>query len=162
MSVTGASVKDAKNFLDGYHRLDVAIEAYCDNPHQFGMQSPPNTINRAELKTLFDQYRFLPSEPDILMDGTIKLCDDLQVDPEDVVLLAVAYELKAPTFGVFTLEGWQDGWQSLHVDSIPAMKNALIELRGCLASDFQYFRKVYLYTFDLANEKGQRRLRMFC
>lgn len=47
------------------------------------------------------------------MDGTILLCEDLQVDPEDVVLLAVAYELKSPKVGEWNRKGWIEGWSRL-------------------------------------------------
>lgn len=47
------------------------------------------------------------------MDGTIKLCQDLDVDPEDVVLLAVAFELKSPGMGQWTRKGWVDGWKAI-------------------------------------------------
>ncbi len=49
----------------------------------------------------------------ITTDGTIQLCADLAVDPEDVVLLAVAYELKSPGMAEWTRQGWIDGWKSL-------------------------------------------------
>lgn len=49
----------------------------------------------------------------ITTDGTIQLCQDLAVDPEDVVLLAVAYELKSPGMAEWTRQGWIDGWKSL-------------------------------------------------
>lgn len=47
------------------------------------------------------------------MDGTIKLCEDLGVNPEDVVLLAVAYNLKSPRMGEWSRKGWLDGWKAL-------------------------------------------------
>lgn len=54
-----------------------------------------------------------PDGEDITIDGTIKLCEDLGVDPEDVVLLAVAYELKSPAMGQWTRKGWTEGWKAL-------------------------------------------------
>lgn len=54
-----------------------------------------------------------PDGDDISVDGTIKLCEDLDVDPEDVVLLAVAYELKSPSMGQWSRKGWVDGWKAL-------------------------------------------------
>ena len=54
-----------------------------------------------------------PDGSDITIDGTIKLCEDLSVDPEDVVLLAVAYELKSPRLGQWTKQGWTEGWKNL-------------------------------------------------
>lgn len=54
-----------------------------------------------------------PDGDDINIDGTIKLCEDLSVDPEDVVLLAIAYELKSPSMGEWTRKEWVDGWKSI-------------------------------------------------
>lgn len=50
---------------------------------------------------------------EIAIDGTIKLCEDLEVDPEDVVMLAVAYELKSPKVGEWSRAGWVEGWKGL-------------------------------------------------
>ena len=54
-----------------------------------------------------------PDDDDITVDGTIKLCEDLGVDPEDVVLLAVAFELKSPAMGRWTRAGWIEGWRAV-------------------------------------------------
>ncbi len=54
-----------------------------------------------------------PDGDEITVDGTIKLCEDLSVDPEDVVLLAVAFELKSPRLGTWTKQGWIEGWKNL-------------------------------------------------
>jgi DCN1-like protein 1/2 len=54
-----------------------------------------------------------PEGEDITIDGTIRLCEDLGVDPEDVVLLAVAYELKSPSVGHWSREGWINGFRAL-------------------------------------------------
>lgn len=158
-------------------KAEPAIDAYYNNNNHYhhnrndsggshhtgGHGGHNNSTQR--LNALFDGYRALGSDDDntFSINGTIKLCEDLDVDPEDVVLLAVAYELKAPSVGVFTRDGWRDGWRALGggVDSIPAMKNALVKLRRNLASDFRYFRKVYLYTFDFARNEGQRSLCTF-
>lgn len=45
------------------------------------------------------------------IDGTILYCQDLGVEPEDVVMLAVAWLTKAPTMGRFAKKGWIDGWK---------------------------------------------------
>lgn len=54
-----------------------------------------------------------PDGDDITIDGTIRWCEDLAANPEDVVLLAVAYELKAPTMGTWKRKEWVDGWRAL-------------------------------------------------
>ena len=54
-----------------------------------------------------------PDDENITVDGTIRLCEDLGVNPEDVVLLAVAYELKSPAMGEWSKAGWTQGWKSI-------------------------------------------------
>ena len=41
------------------------------------------------------------------------MCEDWGVDPEDVVLLAVAYELKSPRMGQWTRKEWVEGWKNV-------------------------------------------------
>jgi DCN1-like protein 1/2 len=43
----------------------------------------------------------------------MQLCEDLGVPPEDVVLLALAYELKSPRMGEWPRKGWIEGMKSL-------------------------------------------------
>ncbi|KAF8970704.1 defective in Cullin neddylation protein 1 [Flammula alnicola] len=184
-AITGASARDAKKFLDAHKRLDIAIDAYYDNPGAFsgsGRRKDSSAPSTSKLGQLFDKYKgwcgisiigldilvqfglpdlfhpLDPDEDDITVDGTIKFCEDLEVDPEDVVLLAVAYELKSPRMGRWTKQGWIDGWKAIGTDSISGMKSALTRLRNRLASDPSYFQKVYNHTFDFARIEGQRSL----
>jgi len=160
-TVTGASARDARKFLEAHKRLDIAIDAYYTNPNAFassgrrkGDSAAPST---SKLGQLFDKYKD-SDEDEITVDGTIKFCEDLEVDPEDVVLLAVAFELKSPRMGQWTRQGWVDGWKAIGTDSISGMKSALARLRNQLASDPSYFQKVYNHTFDFARAEGQRSL----
>lgn len=87
------------------------------------------------------------------------LCNDLGVNPEDVVLLAIAYELKSPGVGEWPRKGWQEGWKNLGCDgTIEGMKTILPKQRQKLGKDSAYFNKVYSYTFDFAKSEGQRSL----
>jgi len=160
-SVTGASTRDARKFLETHKRLDIAIDAYYDNPHAFstpgrrkGESSAPSNH---KILHLFEKYKE-PESEEITIDGTIKFCADLNVNPEDVVLLAIAYELKSPGVGQWTKSGWLEGWKNIGADSISEMKNSLVKLRDQLGSDSEYFEKVYKYTFDFARNDGQRSL----
>lgn len=97
-----------------------------------------------------------PDGDEINVDGTLKWCQDLGVDPEDVVLLPIAYELKSPSVGSFPRKPWIDGWKSLNCDSISLMQSALPKLRDKLANDPAYFTSVYNYTFEFAKSGAQR------
>jgi len=88
----------------------------------------------------------------------MKFCHDLHLDPEDVVLLAIAYELKSPGIGQWNKKEWNEGWRSLSCDSLESMQQASSNLRQRLGTDSAYFMKVYSYTFDFAKSEGQRSL----
>ena len=61
-----------------------------------------------------------PGKPKIQFTVPVrKLPDQAKAAPEDVVILAVAYELKPPAMGTWSRKGWVDGWRSLgYVHSI--------------------------------------------
>lgn len=54
-----------------------------------------------------------PRSDEITVDGTLQLYTDLAVDPDDIVLLAIAYELKSPRVGEWTRRGWIEGLRNL-------------------------------------------------
>ncbi|KAI0830293.1 Cullin binding-domain-containing protein [Trametes gibbosa] len=157
-AVTGASAKEARRYLTKYKRLEQALDAYFNNPAA-AAAAPRPAASTSKLNALFDKYKE-PDGDDITVDGTIRLCEDLAVNPEDVVLLAVAYELRSPAMGQWTRKGWTDGWKALGcvVDAVPAMKAALETLRNQMATDTDYFRRVYNYTFEFSRPPGQRSL----
>jgi len=160
-AITGASARDARKFIEAHKRLDVAIDAYYTNPNAFSSSSSRRKETTApstsKLTQLFDKYKD-PEGQNIAVDGTLQLCEDLNVDPDDVVILSLAYELKSPRMGQWTKQGWIEGWKSIGADSISAMKTALPRLRDQLGSDPEYFRKVYNHTFDFGRSEGQRSL----
>jgi DCN1-like protein 1/2 len=155
-SITGASTKDAKKLLDKYKRLDVAIDAYYGESSS-ASGTDKQAVSTAKLNSLFDKYKD-PDGTEITIDGTLKLCEDLKVDPEDVVLLAVAFELKSPRIGAWTKQGWVQGWKNLGCGTIQGMQSTLVNLKEKLASDSTYFKKVYNYTFEFGRQEGQRSL----
>jgi len=54
-----------------------------------------------------------PSEDAILVEGTEEYCNDLEVDPTDVIMLIIAYHLDSENMCEFTRENWIKGWTSL-------------------------------------------------
>jgi DCN1-like protein 1/2 len=156
-SVTGASTRDARDFLKHHKRLDIAIDAYYSNPTAYSSRRKADALSVVQLGELFDQYKDKDSD-EITIDGTFSFCEALEVDPGDVVLLAIAYELKSPRMGHWTRQGWIEGWKHIGADSISSMHLSLSRLRSQLASDPEFFRKVYIYTFDFARSEGQRSL----
>ncbi|TFY56094.1 hypothetical protein EVG20_g9063 [Dentipellis fragilis] len=151
--ITGATPREAKRYIDKYNRVDMAVDSYY-NELSSGRVAKSGSDARRQLASSINY----PDGDDITVDGTIKLCEDLGVDPEDVVLLAVAYELKSPRVGEWARKGWIEGWKNVGCDTIATMKTALLRLRDKLGSDLGYFQKVYSYTFEFARAEGQRSL----
>jgi len=87
--------------------------------------------------------------------GMEKFCEDIGVEPENVVMLAIAWHLEAQTMGFFTLAEWLKGMTKLQCDSVPKLVNKLDSLRECF-SDANTFKSIYRYSFDFAREKDER------
>ncbi|EMD30905.1 hypothetical protein CERSUDRAFT_60717, partial [Gelatoporia subvermispora B] len=150
--ITGASTTNARRFIEKFRGLEPALNAYYNDPNALSSQRGTPGASTSKLADLFNKYKD-PDGEDIGVDGTIKFCEDLSVNPEDVVLLAVAYELKSPRMGEWSRKGWVDGWKALGCAA-----SALDRLRLQLAQDPQYFQQVYNYTFEFSRPQGQRSL----
>ncbi|KAF8737860.1 Defective in cullin neddylation protein, partial [Rhizoctonia solani] len=118
VSLMLASKEQALSALKKHnYRLDAAVDAY----YQALTDAPPAQVSTQKLGALFDKYKD-PDSANIGINGTIQWCEDLGVDPEDVSLLAVACELKSPTVGEWTKNGF--------IDDDPEKRNGPILLGG--------------------------------
>jgi hypothetical protein len=68
-------------------------------------------------------FFFLDDDNLILVEGTEQFCAALDVDPTDVVVLVMAWHLKAERMCEFTRDGFVQGWKELgyghHIDISP-------------------------------------------
>ncbi|GBP50134.1 DCN1-like protein 4 [Eumeta japonica] len=97
-------------------------------------------------------------EPDILgPEGMEKFCQDLGVDPENVVMLVIAYKMGAKQMGYFTQEEWLKGLTELQCDNVHKLQAKLDYLRSLLNDPF-IFKAIYRYSYDFARDKDQRSL----
>lgn len=108
--------------------------------------------------TSFSQKRCLawfreytsPDDPDTLgPDGMEKFCEDIGVEPENVVMLVLAFKMQARQMGFFTKEEWLKGLSELQCDSIQKLQYRLEYLR-CLLNDQNTFKAIYRYAYDFA------------
>ena len=80
-----------------------------------------------------------------------KLCEELGVEPEDPVMLVLAFTLDAETMGFFSKAEWMKGMENLQCNNTNQLKGKLSYLRSFLKNQ-ELFRKMYLYAFDFAKE----------
>ncbi|ORY06092.1 hypothetical protein K493DRAFT_296167 [Basidiobolus meristosporus CBS 931.73] len=108
------SEKVARETLEAYNwNVQHAVDGYFNDTmsdQDNGVHAIP--INYQELSSIFENYKD-PDEDAILVEGTERLCNDLEVDPTDVVMLVVAWHLNAERMCEFKRKGFVDGWAAL-------------------------------------------------
>lgn len=148
MAHTGASEKSAIQHLKNNDwDFQLAVGEYYSQEHA-------TEKNRCEV--LFNKYKD-PNVDMIMADGISNLCNDLQVDPQDIVMLVLSWKLKAASICEFSKQEFIGGVQSLEIDSMEKFKNKIPFLRSQL-KDEDTFSEIYNFTFDWAKEKGQKTL----
>ncbi|XP_014479682.1 PREDICTED: DCN1-like protein 5 isoform X2 [Dinoponera quadriceps] len=121
--------------------------------------SSASTFSQKRCSTWFREYT-LPDEPDTLgPEGMEKFCEDIGVEPENVVMLVLAYKMNARQMGFFTLSEWLKGFSELQCDSISKVQQKLEYLRNQL-NDPHTFKGIYRYAYDFARDKDQRSMDM--
>ncbi|CAL1541205.1 unnamed protein product [Lymnaea stagnalis] len=114
----------------------------------------PTEFNKKRCLAWFHEYTG-PNEETLGPEGMEKFCEDIGVEPENIVMLALAYKLNAKNMGFFTLEEWMKGMTELQCDTIGKLQNRLDYLRAML-NDPVIFKNIYRFAFDFAREKDQR------
>lgn len=144
--------------------LDSICETQTDKtfPHSFfsGSNNNASSSSRTALNKIFDRYRDNPTaEPDeINVEGVSNLLGDLDVGLEDIGALIFSELVQSPSLGKVEREPFLSGCQSAGIDSIPKLKNIVLQRRSQLASDKPLFKKVYNHTYQLALAQGQKSL----
>ncbi|KAK2846568.1 hypothetical protein Q5P01_009567 [Channa striata] len=88
-----------------------------------------------------------------------KFCEDIGVEPENIIMLVLAWHLEAANMGFFTKEEWLRGMTILQCDCTESLQSKLEYLRSEL-NDSIVFKNIYRYAFDFARDKDQRSLDM--
>ncbi|KAG4070663.1 hypothetical protein HA402_013583 [Bradysia odoriphaga] len=112
-------------------------------------------FNNKRCLTWFRRYT-TPDDPDTLgPEGMEKFCQDIGVEPENVVMLVLAYKMNARQMGFFTQSEWTKGFTDLQCDNASKVQSKLDHLRNYL-NDFNTFKGIYRYAYDFARDKDQR------
>ncbi|TXG71360.1 hypothetical protein EZV62_006295 [Acer yangbiense] len=157
IQITGASEKAAVQSLkvNDWH-VEAAIDYFYSLPQV-------KTADTKHLEELYNKYKgklYLLNYPYldmILVDGITLLCNDIQVDPQDIVMLVLSWHMKAATMCEFSKQEFIGGLQSLGIDSLDKFRERISFMRSEL-KDEQKFREIYNFAFGWAKEKGQKSL----
>ncbi|KAF9579640.1 hypothetical protein BGW38_004027, partial [Lunasporangiospora selenospora] len=112
-------------------------------------------VNVKQIEKIFEEFKDEPNL--ILVDGMEKFCVALDVDPTDVVMLVMAFHLKAERMCEFTRAGFVEGWTKLRCDTLEKMKDSIEVLRAQLKDD-AIFKDVYQFSFSFGLSENQKSL----
>eukprot|EP00041_Stephanoeca_diplocostata_P003647 m.36552 g.36552 ORF g.36552 m.36552 type:complete len:261 (-) comp14501_c0_seq1:96-878(-) len=138
--------------------VDVASYKFFEDSTPYLMEGKrmrmPKT-NPKKIAALFQKYQ--DTEDAIQIDGMIKLCSDLKVDPSDIAMLMMAWKFKAATSCVFTRKEFTEGMQMTGCDTLDGLRSQLEEFRKQF-TDPQTFKDVYTFAYDFSKTPGQKSL----
>jgi hypothetical protein len=124
--------------------------------------SPKHALKRTSssfkvkrLQKMYEKYKEV-DEDYIGPNGIERLCHDLGVEPEDIVMLVLAWHLKAQEMGYFSRDEFLGGLEKLSVDSVDKLKAKLPILREDLADPIK-FKEIYRYAFNFMKEDQKSR-----
>lgn len=82
----------------------------------------------------------------------------MDVGLEDIGALVFSELVQSPSLGKVERDGFLSGCASVGVDSVPKLKNIVLQRRAQLHHDKQLFKNVYNHTYQLALQPGQKSL----
>jgi len=117
-------------------------------------------FSKMKLEALFNKYKEADVEEEdeehIGPNGIEKFCNDLEVDPTDVVLLVLSWHLNAQEMAYYYKDEFMKGLEKLKLDSLEGIKQRLVSMRREL-EDPQTLKSVYLYVFDFAKSDDKQK-----
>ncbi|XP_027774265.1 DCN1-like protein 1 isoform X1 [Solanum pennellii] len=151
MTITGASEKVALQALKvSDWNLEGAFDVF------YSQSQVKSSADTRRLEELYNRYKD-PYADMILADGISLLCNDMQVDPQDIVMLVLSWHMKAATMCEFSKQEFIGGLQSLGIDSLEKLREKLPFMRSEMKDEHK-FREIYNFAFSWAKEKGQKSL----
>lgn len=119
------------------------------------VESIQQGFSQKQCVTWFREYSSA-DEPDTLApEGMEKFCEDIGVEPENIVMLVLAWKMDAKQMGFFTLQEWLRGLTDLQCDT-PQKLQGKMELLRSFLDDPVTFKSIYRYAYDFARDKDQR------
>lgn len=139
--------------MDALPAVDWTQRAF-EHYYSAGQYRAVTSVNRKSIEKIFDKYKDA-NDDKVLAEGVSQFCEDLEVDPEDIVMLVISYKMRAEYMCEFTREEFVGGFAAMEVDTMAKLKGKLPALRNSL-KESRAFKEVYVYAFGWSRDKGQK------
>lgn len=128
--------------------------------YQYANQHPLSAMNldKRKVDAIFFRYCEPRDSEKVSVDGIERLLNDLQLEPDSILVLILAWKCKAQTQCEFSKEEFRKGLRELGCDSIDHLKQRLIKCEQEVANNSQLFKDLYQFTFDYAKNAVQKSL----
>lgn len=140
-------------------KLDLASDNYFQNPEAYYKDTIKTAVDRKKLEQLFNKYRDQQENDKITVDGVMKFLEDLNLSPESILVLIIAWKCKAAVQCEFSKDEFMMGLIELGSDSIDKLKAKLPTLEMEI-KDTNKFKDFYHFTFNYAKNPGQKGLEL--
>lgn len=179
MACTNTTEKTAIHCLTKFDwHIEVASDRYFQNPELFSKYEPAGTSTRShnhhhhhqahhtnhnyksKFVKLFELYKE-PAEDKISIDGIERLLNDLNVKPDSILILILAWKCNAAKQCVFTKEEFYLGLWDLggdYIDSTAKLKACLEATEQELNNNPTMFKSLYSFSFQYAKNPLQKSL----
>ncbi|KAL5290311.1 DCUN1D1 family protein [Megaselia abdita] len=135
-------------------KLEIASDNYFQNPSAYYRE-----LDRKKVEQLFLKYRDPHDPQKVNSDGVIRFLEDLNLSPECVLVLIIAWKFRAEKQCEFSRNEFIEGFVNMSCDSLDKLKMKLLQLEKELADQIK-FKDFYQFTFNYAKEPGQKSLEL--
>ncbi|RLN55064.1 hypothetical protein BBJ29_006417 [Phytophthora kernoviae] len=161
-STTNSNDSTAKSYLEkfSWDLLRAVDEFYANGGESSasGPSKPVSTVSVEAVNSWFNTYVDPDDDEDTINEeGILKFCEDIGVDPQDIVVLVIAWKMGAAYMCAFTRKEWTKGMEVMDCDSIAKLKAKIPKLREAIGSNAE-FKKFYSFCFGFSKEPGQKSL----
>ena len=115
--------------------MEVFFSQGLDN--KYGSDNQVSAVSDANITTLFKKYA--GNSPTIGEDQILKFFEDIGVNAEDPITLAISYFMEAKTQGELTLEMFKKGCHQAKADKVTSWKEAIPSMKAKLQSNSDLF-----------------------
>lgn len=138
-------------------KLDLASDNYFQNPEAYHKDPIKGSVDRKKLEQLFNKYRDQQENDKITVDGVMRFLEDLNLSPESILVLIIAWKCKAAVQCEFSKDEFTTGLIELGADSVDKLKAKLPTLDTEIKDPIK-FKDFYQFTFNYAKNPGQKGL----
>ncbi|CAO3588141.1 unnamed protein product [Absidia cylindrospora] len=159
MDFTDISQREAQRLLRNTDwDVNTALNAHYElSSARKATTKPKANVNTGAIQKIFDKYEDPDKKDWITVDGTMELCQDLDIAPTQLDFLLVSYHLGSKQMGEFNRQAFIDACVQLRCDSLEKLKETFATLKNDL-QDADYFRNIYNYAFLFGRQTGQKNL----